>query len=93
MYALVLETDGFEFLIDPAELWKPPRVLVRRGWNEAEVWLDEEVEVRKPGRFSRQDEARILGLVSTHLEDLLNCWFRLKDDVRRDRLDRNHLVE
>ncbi|MGH7461600.1 MAG: hypothetical protein ACREMA_11320 [Longimicrobiales bacterium] len=93
MYALVMEADGFEVLIDPAELWKPPRVLVRQGWRQAEVWLDDEVSFRKPGKFGRRDEERILALVRTHLDELLGAWFGLKEDVRRDRLDRNQLVD
>ncbi len=93
MYALVLNVEEFEFLIDPRELWKPPRVLVRRGWQEAEVWLDDDLDFRKPGRFKRRDEARILALVREHQDELLDAWFHLKEDVRRDRLERNLLVQ
>ena len=94
MYAFVLEADGFEFLIDPAELWKPPRVLVRSGWRQAEVWLDEEnISFRRSGRFGQREEAKILALVRENLGDFLAAWFRLREDVRRDRLDRNLLIE
>jgi uncharacterized protein DUF4160 len=92
MYALVLEADGYDVLIDPRDLWKPPRVLVRRGWLEAEVWLDD-VSFRRPGKFGEREEKRILALVRENQDDLMEAWFHLKDDVRRDRLDRNVLVD
>ena len=94
MYALVLVEGDFEFLIDPRDLWSVPRVVVRSGWREAEVWLDEEgVSFRKPGKFGKRDEQRILALVNQHLDELLDSWFSLREDVRRDRLDRNTLVD
>jgi hypothetical protein len=94
MYALVLEEGEFEFLIDPQDLWSVPRVVVRSGWREAEVWLDEQgVSFRKPGKFGKRDERRILDLVDEHLDELLDAWFNLREDVRRDRLDRNILVD
>jgi hypothetical protein len=92
MYVLVLEEDDFEFLIDPEELWNPPRVLMRNGWRVAEVWLDD-VSFRRCGKVGRRDEERILQLVRSHQDELLDTWFGLKDDVRKDRLDRNVLVE
>ena len=93
VYVFVMELDEFEFLIDPEELWKPPRILLRSGWREAEVWLDDEVSFRRPGKFGKRDEQRILALVREHQDELLDTWFRLKDDVRKDRLDRNVLVD
>ena len=94
MYALILEADGFEFLIDPALLWKPPRVLVRRGWLATEVWLDEtDISFMKPSKFSVRDQTRILALVRENLDELLMSWCTLKDDVRRGRVERNTLVD
>ncbi len=94
MYALILEAEGYEFLIDPALLWKPPRVLVRRGYMQAEVWLDEtDVSFMKPNRFSVRDQTLILKLVRENIDDLLMQWHSLKDDVRRGRLERNALVD
>lgn len=94
MYALILETDGFEFLIDPALLWKPPRVLVRRGWLATEVWLDEtDISFMKPSKFSVRDQTRILALVRENFDELMMWWCTLKDDVRRGRLERNILVD
>ena len=94
MYALVLETDGYEFLIDPALLWKPPRVLVRRGWLQTEVWLDDtDISFMKPSKFSVRDQTRILHLVREHFNDLLMSWSTLKNDVRRGRLNRNVLID
>jgi hypothetical protein len=94
MYALVLEEEDFEFLIDPRDLWSVPRVIVRNGWREAEVWLDEEgVSFRRPGKFGKRDEDRILRLVADNLDTLLDAWFSLREDVKRDRLDRNTLVD
>lgn len=62
IYALVLEAEGFEFLMDTRELWKPPRVLVRGGRVEAEIWLDEDnVSFMKEPGLGARDEARILG--------------------------------
>ena len=37
MYALVLEAEDFEFLIDPRDLWKPARVPVWRGYTQGKV--------------------------------------------------------
>jgi len=94
MYALVLETDGFRFLIDPRDLWRPPRVLVRRGYAETEIWLSEDdISVMKPGRLIGRDEQRALELVRDNIDDLLMWWSTLKDDVRRGRLERNVLVD
>ena len=94
VYALVLETEGFEFLIDPALLWKPPRVLVRRGYLTTEVWLDEtDISFMKPSKFSIRDQSRILDLVRENFDDLSMWWISLKDDVRRGRLERNVLID
>jgi hypothetical protein len=94
MYALVLQEEDFDFLIDPRDLWSVPRVIVRNGWREAEVWLDEEgVSFRRPGKFGKRDEERILRLVADNVDTLLDAWFSLREDVRRDRLDRNTLVD
>jgi hypothetical protein len=94
MYALVLETEGFRFLIDPRDLWKPPRVLVRRGYAEAVIWLHEDdVSFLTPGRLNRRDEQRALELVHDNFDDLLMWWCSLKNDVRRGRLERNVLVD
>lgn len=93
MYALVLEAEGFQFLIDPAMLWKPPRVVVRRGYLQTEVWLDEtDISFMRPSKFSVRDQTLILKLVEAHLDELLSWWVSLKDDVRRGRLERNVLV-
>jgi hypothetical protein len=94
MYALVLEAEGFEFVIDPALLWKPPRVLVRRGYLQAEVWLDETaISFMKPSKFTVRDQVRILELVKDNFDELLMWWCTLKDDVRRGRLDQNALID
>lgn len=91
-YALVLEIDRFELLIDTRLLWKPPRVLVRRGYQEAEVWLDEtDISIMR-SKFGERDEEVVLTLVRDNFDDLLCWWCSLKDDVRRDRLERNTLV-
>lgn len=93
-YALVLEAEGFQFLIDPRDLWKPPRVLVRRSYAEGEVWLDEhDISYVKPSKFSSRDERRVLALVNEHFDDLLMWWCSLKNDVRRGRLERNVMVD
>jgi hypothetical protein len=94
MYALVQEADGFEFLIDPQMLWKPPRVLVRRGYLTTEVWLDEtDISFMKASKFSVRDQSLILKLVRENFDDLLAMWASLKNDVRMGRLERNVLVE
>ncbi len=93
MYALVLEAEGFQFLIDPALLWKPPRLLVRRGYTQTEVWLDEtDISFLKASKFSVRDQTLILKLVEEHLDELLGRWALLKDDMRRGRLERNVLI-
>lgn len=94
MYALILETEDFQFLIDPRDLWKPPRVVARKGWLTAEVWLDEtDLSFMKPSCFSVREQTRILELVRENLDDLLMGWCTLKDDVRRGRLERNVLID
>lgn len=94
MYALVLEAEGFEFLIDPKLLWKPPRVTVRQGYLCADVWLDEtDISFMKPSRFSVRDQTRILRLVHENFDDLSMWWVTLKNDVYRGRLERNVLVD
>jgi hypothetical protein len=94
MYALILEVEGLEFLVDPALLWKPPRVTVRQGYLSAEVWLDEtDISFVKPSRLSVRDQTRILRLVRENFDELLMCWCSLKNDVRRGRLERNVLVD
>ena len=94
MYALIMETEDFQFLIDPALLWKPPRVLIRRGHLRTEVWLDEtDISFMKPSKFSVRDQTRILQLVRENFDDLLMWWCTLKDDVRRGRIERNVLVD
>jgi hypothetical protein len=94
MYALVLEAEGYEFLIDPRDLWKPPRVLVRRGRATAEVWLDEDyTEITWARSLSQPEQEHILALTKDNIDDLLTSWCSLKDDVRRERLERNLLVD
>jgi hypothetical protein len=68
-------------------------VHVRRGVRQAEVWLSEDVTLRRAGGFIPRDADRIVKLVEHYQDDLLNSWWSLKDDVRRGRLDRNTLVE
>ena len=94
MYALVLEADDYTFLVDTRDLWKPPRVVVRRGFTEADVWLyEDDISFVRPPRFAPYDQERILALVREHIDDLLMSFVSLKDDVRRGRLERNLLVD
>ena len=94
MYALILETESFQFLLDPALLWKPPRVRVRRGYLSTEVWLDKaDISFMKASKFSVRDQARILGLVRENFDELLMSWSALKEDARHGRLERNALIE
>jgi hypothetical protein len=92
-YALVLEAEGCQFLIDPRALWKPPRVVVRCGHMEAEIWLDEDDVSFMRSRLDADAERFVLALVREKLDELLMWWCTLKDDVRRGRLERNVLVE
>ena len=92
-YALVLEAEGCQFLIDPRALWKPPRVMVRRGHAEAEIWLDEDDVSFMRSRLDAQAERLVLALVKENIDELLMWWYTLKDDVRRGRLERNVLVD
>ncbi len=93
-YALVLETEGYEFLSDTRDLWRPEWVLVRRGPESADVWLDDEdVSFMTPPHMRPADRERVLELVHEHVDELLYAWCSLKDDVRRGRLGRNLLVE
>ncbi len=93
-YALVLETEGFEFLIDTRDLWRPSWVYVRRGLEGADVWLDDDdVSFMTPPQLRPADQRRVLELVREHIDELAYAWISLKDDVRRGRLERNTLVE
>lgn len=93
-YALVLESDGFEFLIDTRDLWRPAWVYVRRGCETADVWLDDDdVSFVRPPRLRPGDQERVLEIVREHVDDLNMAWLSLKDDVRRGRLERNLMVE
>ncbi len=91
-YALVLETEGYELLIDTRDLWRPEWVCVRRGLETAAVWLDD-VSFVKPPRLPPAERRRVLALVREHADELLDAWYSLKDDVCRGRLERNLLVE
>jgi hypothetical protein len=94
LYALVHHADGLEFLVDPRDLWKPPRIIVRRGYQQTVVWLDEtDISFMKPSKFSVRDQQHILKLVREHFDDLLDAWGSLKNDARTDRLERNTLIE
>jgi len=94
MYALVHEEEDFQFLVDPRDLWRPPRLIIRRGYVTAEVWLDEEdISFMKPNKFSVRDQTRILAIVRENADDLLDYWASLKNDVRMGRLERNVLVD
>jgi len=87
MYVRVLEQDDFLVLVDPAMLWKPPRVIVRRGFSQAEVWLDpDHIDFDRPGRFSRRENEQILELVRENVDELLDAWHNLREDVRRGRI-------
>ena len=92
-YALVLETDGYEFLIDTRDLWRPECVYLRRGCELTAVWLGHPVSFAAPPRLRPAERKRALALVREHRDELLDRWFSLKDDVCRDRLERNLLVE
>ena len=93
MYALVHEQDGLQFLIDPRDLWKPPRLIVRRGQTTTLVWLDEtDISFMKPSKFSVRDQEHILKLVRENLDDLIYSWCSLKNDVRRDRLESHNVL-
>ena len=93
-FALVMEVDDLEFLVDPGLLWGPPRVAVRRGLRVAEIWLHPDgPALSSLGRFTELEERRLLALVSEHLEDLTDAWFNLRQDRRRGRLHRHLFVD
>lgn len=94
MYALVMYEDGFEFLVDPRDLWRPPRLFVRRERCVAEVQLEEgDVCLIRAGGFSDPDRRKILLLVEEYVDELLMAFYSLKNDVRCGRLARNTLVD
>jgi hypothetical protein len=86
VYVLVLEIEGYEFLAHPADLWRAPRLTVRRGGREGEVWLDEEDISFLWSRFPEREEERILALVQENVDDLLDLWAMLRNDARWGRL-------
>ena len=93
MYALVLRVGDYLFLIDYRKLWKAPVVHVRRGVRQAEVWLSDEVTLRRAGGFVLQEADRIVQLVAQYQADLLTAWSNLKDDAQRGCLQRNTLMD
>lgn len=94
-YALVHEESGFEFLIDTHRLHSISHVIVRRGRKTCEVNLygDETSAEVHFSDFHRRDDDRILALVLLRFEELITWWYEIRNDWKRDRLERNVLVD
>jgi hypothetical protein len=94
MYVLALEAEGFQFLFDPGELYKPPIVHVRKGVRQAELWLEDDVSLRRAGGFIEPDADRIVELVETYQDQLLDSWYSVREDHKRGRLHkRNTMID
>jgi hypothetical protein len=92
-YVVAMEIADLEFLMDPRLFYGPPRLLVRRGGQTAEVWLDEDdLRFIRTGPFTEADRRRILALVETHVDELIAWWFHFREDFKRGRLRRNPMT-
>ncbi|HUP88273.1 MAG TPA: hypothetical protein VM100_02930 [Longimicrobiales bacterium] len=84
-----------EFLIDTQRLHTISHVIVRRGRLKCEVSLygdDTEAEIRFSD-FKQADNDRILALVLLHFEELITWWYEVRNDWKRERLERNTLID
>ena len=67
---------------------------VRRGVRQADVWLDDDVSLQRAGGFIESDADRIVELVETYQDELLDTWYSVREDQKRGRLHkRNTMIE
>ena len=80
--------DGYDFLIDTGWLFSVPRVLVKRGPDEAILWIaDDDVHFYDDiTPFDEQDSARVVQLVLENRESLWSDFYEMRNDWKRDRL-------
>ena len=92
-YALVHEEGGYEFLVDTHKLYGLSLITVRRGQHKCVVWIDEpEVEIEH-SEFSEQETAAVKALAEQNADDLLMWFLTIRNDWKRDRLERNVLID
>jgi hypothetical protein len=53
---------------------EPPHVHVKGGGSDAKIWLQPEVSIAESYGFSSRQLARILAIVSTNKELILEAW-------------------
>lgn len=86
------DIDGYSVMIDCAAFYKPAAIIVERGICRAEIYLSDPVSVRRPGRFSDSEMAKIMDLVEANQEELLDWFYGVREDARRGRLADRHEV-
>lgn len=87
------EIDGYDFLIDCGMLYKPASIVVQKGYSRAEIYLSEPISVRRWGKFSEKEMNRILDLVEENQDELLDCFYSVREDEKRGRLHDRHVIE
>jgi hypothetical protein len=92
-YALVREEVGYEFLVDTHKLYGLSLITVRRGRNSCIVWVDEAVVEIEASDFGERDIAKIRELAQKNKDELQMWFMEIRSDWKRDRLERNCLID
>ena len=69
----VLRSGPYRFFFYAGDRDEPPHVHVERDDRIAKFWLDP-IRLQSSGGYSRVELARIEGLVSDHLVELMEAW-------------------
>ncbi len=92
-YAVAMQVGDLEFLMDPRLFYGPPRLLVRRGAETAEIWLGEDdLHFTRTGPFQDAEQLQILLAVDDNMDELIERWFWYREDFKRGRLRRNPMT-
>lgn len=92
-FALVHEEDGYEFLVDTHKLRGLSLITVRRGRRRCVVWVDEDEVTVEDTDFCAAETSRICALAQNNRDDLQMWFLSVRNDWKRDRLERNCLVD
>ena len=86
------EIDGYEFLVDCGALYKPASIVVQRGIYRAEIYLSEPASVRRTGKFSDKEMARILDIVEENQDELSDWFYNVRHAEKRGSLRERYTV-
>jgi len=92
-YALVHEDGGYEFLVDTHKLYGLSLIKIRRGRRICTVWVDEDEVTVEDTDFGEQETAKIRDLAQKDREELQMWFVEIRNDWKRDRLERNCLID